>query len=487
MTVGEKIQSLRKSKKLSQEELAGQLFVSRQTISQWEKDQTLPSIENLIRLKEIFGVSLDELLTDEPSRLPPSESEAQESAVSLPEEPCERYVFRATPEEIKAYYKDAARQNRRAPLPAIALILGVIVLCFLDPDLSEMATFFTGCLFFLIVGIVFSRKQAKKNLLESEKRLSEREYHYRIYQDRMEVDIHSQNGDNSNSVIPYEQISSVIHHKAFYLPVHNDRVLFLRKADLTPDSILHQILPAKLNPKTRPLKDRLRGKGLLILLLLSIASVIAATAVASELDLAETQSWVFYFFLPIPLASIVLGFLFRKKSSDAVATIITGFVTTLILALVGSIAFISFDLGFDLASVEERVGVDLPQPDHTVVITRRSYTAVGSETQILYSIVNISFTDEDATALEESISGDDRWIDTLPTAYFDLFVNRCNVSTAEYFLIYNEDLQTYNTLPTEAGTYRYILLLYDVDNDLLQVAEYPVKHGTENAPRPEAP
>jgi transcriptional regulator with XRE-family HTH domain len=487
MTVGEKIQSLRKSKKLSQEELAGQLFVSRQTISQWEKDQTLPSIENLIRLKEIFGVSLDELLTDEPTRLSLSESEAQESAASLPEEPCERHVFRATPEEIKTYIQDTARLNRRAPLPAIVLILGVIVLCFLLPDLSELATFFTGVFFLVIVILVFSRKQAQKALQEAEKRLTQREYHYRIYPDRMEVDVHSQGGDDSTYVIPYEQISSVTYHKTFYLPVHNDRSFILRKADLAPDSILHQILPAKINPKTKPLKDRLRGRGLLILLLLSIASVIAATAVASELDLADTHSWVFYFFLPIPLASIVLGFLFRKKSPDAVATIITGFVTALILALVGSFCFISFDFGYDLTSVEERVGVDFPIPLETDVIAGHSYTEVGGKTEISYAIVNVTFSEEDSTGLEESISGDDRWIDTLPTAYFDLFVNRCNVSTAEYFLIYNEDLQIYNTLPTEAGTYRYILLLYDADSDLLQVAEYPVKHGTESAPRPEAP
>lgn len=62
MNIGEKIQFYRKKFQMSQEELGQRLLVSRQTVSLWEKNQTVPSIDNLIRLKEIFGVSLDNLL-----------------------------------------------------------------------------------------------------------------------------------------------------------------------------------------------------------------------------------------------------------------------------------------------------------------------------------------------------------------------------------------------------------------------------------------
>ena len=62
MTLGNRIQQCRKALDLSQEELGQKLLVSRQTVSLWEKDQTLPSIDNLTRLKEIFGISVDELL-----------------------------------------------------------------------------------------------------------------------------------------------------------------------------------------------------------------------------------------------------------------------------------------------------------------------------------------------------------------------------------------------------------------------------------------
>ena len=65
MTVGEKIQKYRKNLDLSQEELGQKLLVSRQTISLSEKDQTVPTIDNLMRLSEIFGISVDEILNSE--------------------------------------------------------------------------------------------------------------------------------------------------------------------------------------------------------------------------------------------------------------------------------------------------------------------------------------------------------------------------------------------------------------------------------------
>jgi len=56
---------LRKNNGLSQEDLAKKLLVSRQTVSQWETDQTIPSVDNIYRLKEILNVSYQELFSFE--------------------------------------------------------------------------------------------------------------------------------------------------------------------------------------------------------------------------------------------------------------------------------------------------------------------------------------------------------------------------------------------------------------------------------------
>ena len=58
----ENLKTLRKQKGFSQEELASRLHVVRQTISKWEKTLSVPYADTLIRLAEILGVSVSELL-----------------------------------------------------------------------------------------------------------------------------------------------------------------------------------------------------------------------------------------------------------------------------------------------------------------------------------------------------------------------------------------------------------------------------------------
>lgn len=59
---GENLKTLRKQKGYSQEELATRLHVVRQTISKWEKNLSVPDADTLIRIAEIFEVSVSELL-----------------------------------------------------------------------------------------------------------------------------------------------------------------------------------------------------------------------------------------------------------------------------------------------------------------------------------------------------------------------------------------------------------------------------------------
>lgn len=64
MTIGEKITHLRMAKNISQEQLAEEMSVSRQSVSKWEMDQALPQIDKVLQLCELFDVSTDELLQD---------------------------------------------------------------------------------------------------------------------------------------------------------------------------------------------------------------------------------------------------------------------------------------------------------------------------------------------------------------------------------------------------------------------------------------
>lgn len=65
MELNERLYELRKNNNWSQEELAEKLDVSRQTISKWESDKAIPELEKLIKLSEIYNITLDELVKGE--------------------------------------------------------------------------------------------------------------------------------------------------------------------------------------------------------------------------------------------------------------------------------------------------------------------------------------------------------------------------------------------------------------------------------------
>ena len=62
MTIADRIQTLRKSKGMSQEELADAAGVSRQAVSKWESEQSTPDLDKVVILSEIFDVTTDYLL-----------------------------------------------------------------------------------------------------------------------------------------------------------------------------------------------------------------------------------------------------------------------------------------------------------------------------------------------------------------------------------------------------------------------------------------
>lgn len=64
MTIGQKIYELRKNARITQEQFAEKLDVSRQAVSKWESDAAYPETDKLIKIAELFGVSCDYLLKD---------------------------------------------------------------------------------------------------------------------------------------------------------------------------------------------------------------------------------------------------------------------------------------------------------------------------------------------------------------------------------------------------------------------------------------
>lgn len=85
MNLGENIYRLRIEKNLSQGGLADALEVSRQSVSKWENNSAVPELDKLVKMAQLFGVSLDELVTgehkEETAPLPPQAATQQATPV----------------------------------------------------------------------------------------------------------------------------------------------------------------------------------------------------------------------------------------------------------------------------------------------------------------------------------------------------------------------------------------------------------------------
>ena len=114
MILADKIITLRKKAGWSQEELASQLGVTRQSVSKWEGAQSVPDLDKVVQMSRLFGVSTDYLLKDELEEEEFVESEADETPLR-----------RVTMEQAARYLA-----LRKACAPKIAL---AVAMCIISP------------------------------------------------------------------------------------------------------------------------------------------------------------------------------------------------------------------------------------------------------------------------------------------------------------------------------------------------------------------
>ena len=141
MNTPEKIQELRKAQGMTQEQLAEQLNVSRQSVSKWESGQAMPEADKLMAISDLFHVTVDYLLR-------PSDIDA----LSIKADALERQQ-----QELKRAFRKRKRTQR-----FLACCAGIYLVAFavmmLERQLSMEADFlwalFPGLTFPIIAGVV---------------------------------------------------------------------------------------------------------------------------------------------------------------------------------------------------------------------------------------------------------------------------------------------------------------------------------------------
>lgn len=119
MSIGERIAQIRKEQGLSQEGFGETLGVSRQSISKWEADQSIPDVEKLIAISRLYGVSVGWILGTEEDRTAPGE--LSEEQLKMVEMIAEKYLSAMPPAEPPKKLSRAARV-------AGCLLLAVVIM-----------------------------------------------------------------------------------------------------------------------------------------------------------------------------------------------------------------------------------------------------------------------------------------------------------------------------------------------------------------------
>lgn len=131
MSLGEKLLKLRKKKGLSQEEVADILHVTRQTVSKWETDQSMPDFDKVVPICNLYEISTEELFHDE---------------VSMPRE-----VEEVSIENTTTYQNYNHKKALFTTVAVMLYILSVVVIIFFSTVLRSPIV--GVCVFFIVIAV----------------------------------------------------------------------------------------------------------------------------------------------------------------------------------------------------------------------------------------------------------------------------------------------------------------------------------------------
>lgn len=331
MTVGKKIQKYRKILGLSQEELGQKLLVSRQTISLWEKEQTVPTIDNLIRLSDIFEISIDEILNSE-------DKEQNEKIQSN-----ESYRFIFSNQELNEIYRLQRRRIYKNPLIFTVICILMILFFIVSSAPDIMIGFAFGMFLFGAISHIkgiWAYRKAWRNSIEQ---ISKSTYVYEIFEDYIVINIYRENEKIRESKCFFTDIEQIQQFGKWLFLQFGGQSFIIRKSDLKENSAFYSYMyknPSKII--VPPISNKWKSISI-VLFFASLLSIMGALvlvgAVSSANGLFVENMWLFFLFTPVPIISIVFGFVLKSKGYKYKKNVVVGFIMLFFLCIYGSFTF----------------------------------------------------------------------------------------------------------------------------------------------------
>lgn len=148
MDLGEKLYELRRTKNLSQENVAEQLNVTRQTISKWETNQSTPDFDKIVPLCELYGITPNELLTGEKPEEKNNNIEGEENNIK------KNLFSRGKDDDYENMTRNQIKRKSAEVISgSVFLFIFAIAFAGVGETVLRWNSALVGCTFLLLIGL----------------------------------------------------------------------------------------------------------------------------------------------------------------------------------------------------------------------------------------------------------------------------------------------------------------------------------------------
>lgn len=304
-------------------------------------------------------------------------------------------------------------------------------------------------------------------------------------------------GEKSSITIDYSEISRCVENDTnFYLeyPAKNTVIILQKnKCDLE----LINFIRSKFENLENKLGDTSKIKGIdnsknidntlsisyfmTFLFILTIGSLWGALWSYSLIDELNPQhglnflknTWIFWCWLPIPIASIVLGFKYKNKGINCTKNIVGGFIIVFLLLIYGTFCLMpTFSEDYSkINDYKNYINANIPSNGELDI---QNWGTYFDDDKKEYTIITVYYDKEDVSDLVNSIENSSNWFlsTKIKSELKILLPSQFRAKEDLYYSVYNKTTNEYNTIPDESGVYEIYAMRYDKLKKELAIHKY---------------
>lgn len=295
---------------------------------------------------------------------------------------------------------------------------------------------------------------------------------------------------DSNVKLQYEQIARIVETEENFYILNPKNIININKKECDSKLIkfierIDTVHKNNKEPQKNTNKITVKFKHIKILLLtvflltlFSIYGAIITVNIVTKDDislLSIKKMWIFWLWLPIPITSIILGYKYKYTEIKCKKNIIAGFIVGSLLLIFGCFTFLLPVITKDYKIINDYkdiLKVELPKKG---ILTQTHYDTMFDNDKMNFTITRAMYSPKDTRELESAISKSNYWekISNIKSEMKALFPSQLqNISENNYFLIYNEDKDVYNSLPNIQGKYHIYIILYIPNEHTLEINDF---------------